>query len=210
MTRCLPGRVARVVERSADRADAAVHHVARADGVGAGLGVADRGSGEQLDRRVIRDLAVLEHAAVAVRRIRAKVDTSVSRTSSGNRVLRAFSASWMSPSLAHAPEPSSSFSEGTPNRITPGTRASTRDSTSCKSPSTVCRPSAASPSFVHAAAATNRGITRSETAMSVSRARPRRAPVRRKRLSRVAGNGTARRLRISRHRRSIAPAPLLR
>ena len=41
-------------QRRADRADAAVHHVARRDDVGAGLGVADRGAREQLERRVVR------------------------------------------------------------------------------------------------------------------------------------------------------------
>ena len=63
-----------VVERLADRADAAVHHVARRDDVGAGLGVADRGAGEQLEAPVVVDVAVDDDAAVAVRRVLAEAD----------------------------------------------------------------------------------------------------------------------------------------
>ncbi len=37
------------VQRAADRADPSVHHVARADGVGTCLGMADRGLREQLE-----------------------------------------------------------------------------------------------------------------------------------------------------------------
>ena len=44
--------------------------------------------------------------------------TSVSSSSSGNRGLSARSACCTMPSSSHAPEPSSSFSSGTPNRIT--------------------------------------------------------------------------------------------
>ena len=42
----------------ADRGDAAVHHVARRDRVGAGLDVRDRGARDQLERGVVVDLAV--------------------------------------------------------------------------------------------------------------------------------------------------------
>ncbi len=57
----------RVRQRLADRAHAPVHHVARADGVGAGVDVADRGPGEELEGRVVVHLAGLrDHAAVAV------------------------------------------------------------------------------------------------------------------------------------------------
>ena len=56
-----------VVERGAQRADAAVHHVARRDDVGAGRGLRDGGAREQLERGVVVDVAVLaQHAAVAV------------------------------------------------------------------------------------------------------------------------------------------------
>src|SRR3972149_2531130 len=47
---------------------APVHHVARRDGVCAGVGVADRGLHEELKRDVVQDLPVLDDAAVAVRR----------------------------------------------------------------------------------------------------------------------------------------------
>ena len=66
--------VALLVELVADRADPAVHHVAGRDHVGAGLGVGDRGLGEQLDRDVVVDLAVADEAAVAVRGVLAEAD----------------------------------------------------------------------------------------------------------------------------------------
>ena len=47
--------------------DAAVHHVARGDHVGAGVGVRDRGLREQLEREVVVDLAVADDAAVPMR-----------------------------------------------------------------------------------------------------------------------------------------------
>ena len=62
------------VERPADRADAAVEHVARADGVGARLGVAHGRLREQLERDVVQDLVALDDAAVAVRRVLAEAD----------------------------------------------------------------------------------------------------------------------------------------
>jgi hypothetical protein len=66
--------VAVLVERGADRGDAAVHHVARADRVGAGGGVRDGRAREQLERRVVVHLVALEHAAVAVRGVFAETD----------------------------------------------------------------------------------------------------------------------------------------
>ena len=62
----------RLRQELADRADAAVHHVAGRDGVGAGLDVADGGPREQLERLVVRDLAVPDHAAMPVRRVLAE------------------------------------------------------------------------------------------------------------------------------------------
>ena len=44
------------------------------DRVGAGLGVGDRGFGQQLDRDVVVDLAVADEAAVAVRGVLAEAD----------------------------------------------------------------------------------------------------------------------------------------
>ena len=55
-----------VVERAADEPDAAVHHVARRHHVGAGLGLRHRHAREDLERRVVDDLAVLQDAVVAV------------------------------------------------------------------------------------------------------------------------------------------------
>ena len=64
-----------VVQRGAERAHAAVHHVARRDGVGAGLGLGDRRAGEQLERLVVVDDAVgAQHAAVAVRGVLAQAE----------------------------------------------------------------------------------------------------------------------------------------
>ena len=63
-----------VVERLANRRDAAVHHVARGHDVGAGLGVAHRGAGQQLEAAVVVHVAVHHHPAVAVRRVFAEAD----------------------------------------------------------------------------------------------------------------------------------------
>ena len=62
-----------LVERGPQRADAAVHHVARRHGVGARLGLGDRGARQQLERLVVVDHAVgAQHAAVAVARVLAQ------------------------------------------------------------------------------------------------------------------------------------------
>ena len=57
-----------LVERTADGADAAVHHVRRRHDVGAGLGVRQRGPHQLLDGGVVEDLLAVQDAAVAVRR----------------------------------------------------------------------------------------------------------------------------------------------
>ena len=62
------------VERAADCGDAAVHHVAGGDDVGAGLGLADGGAGKQLERGIVGDFEIGigavarfdDHAAMAV------------------------------------------------------------------------------------------------------------------------------------------------
>src|SRR4051794_5852525 len=64
----------RVGELGSNCRDAPVHHVARTDGVRAGLHVGDSGARDQLERRVVVDLPALEDAAVAVRRVLAKTD----------------------------------------------------------------------------------------------------------------------------------------
>ncbi len=65
---------AALVERLADGADAAVHHVRRRDDVGAGGGVRDGRSHELLDRRIVGDLVVDDDAAVAVVGVLAQAD----------------------------------------------------------------------------------------------------------------------------------------
>ena len=61
-----------LVERLADGAHAAVHHVRGRDHVRAGLHVRDRGARQQLQRGIVADGAVLHHAAVAVARVLAQ------------------------------------------------------------------------------------------------------------------------------------------
>ncbi len=61
------------VQLGAQRADAAVHHVAGRHGVGARTRVRDGGLGQQLERQVVVHLAVVaHHAAVAVRGVLAQ------------------------------------------------------------------------------------------------------------------------------------------
>ncbi len=62
------------VERGADRADAAVHHVARRDDVRAGARLADGRAREQLERRVVVDRLAVQHAAVPVARVLAQAE----------------------------------------------------------------------------------------------------------------------------------------
>src|SRR6185437_6743298 len=113
--------------------------------------------------------------------------TSVSSSSSGNRGRRARSACWTMPSAIHAPEPSSSFSSGIPNRITDLTPSLNSSSHSRTAPSTVWRVIPGRSSFGSASGATKRGITRSSSEKVVSRTRSRSAPVRRSRRMRVTG-----------------------
>ncbi len=62
----------------ADGADAAVHHVAGRDDVGAGFGVAGGGAGEEFERGVVQDadaaFVALDDAAMAVRHVFAQAD----------------------------------------------------------------------------------------------------------------------------------------
>ena len=58
--------VAGRVERLADGADAAVHHVGGRDDIGAGLGLHDGGPGDLRHRLVVDDLAVAQDAVMAV------------------------------------------------------------------------------------------------------------------------------------------------
>ncbi len=57
---------AALVERAADGADAAVHHVRGRHQIGAGLGLRHRHARQDLERGVVEDLAVLDQPVVAV------------------------------------------------------------------------------------------------------------------------------------------------
>ena len=75
----MPGLVvAGRVERFADGADAAVHHVARRDQIGPGGSVGERGLHEQLDAFVVQDMEMVAvdpgDAAMAVAHVFAKTD----------------------------------------------------------------------------------------------------------------------------------------
>lgn len=67
-----------LIEGLADGADAAVHHIAGGDDIGAGFGVADGGFGEELEGGVILDGPVgaffFDNAAVAVAHVFAEAD----------------------------------------------------------------------------------------------------------------------------------------
>ena len=69
---CEPGRI----EGSADRPNPAVHHVRWRDDIGPCPGVGDGLNGEQLERRVVVDVAVPDHAAVPVVGVLAEADVS--------------------------------------------------------------------------------------------------------------------------------------
>ena len=114
--------------------------------------------------------------------------TSVSRSSSGNRGRSARSARCTIPSSIQAPDPSSSLLSGIPNRITAFTPDRSSSSHSRTTPSTVCRDIAGSCSLASASGATKSGITRSSAESVVSRTSSRSAPVRRRRRSLVVGN----------------------
>ena len=67
--------VARDFQRFADRADAAVHHVARRDDVGAGFGMRQRLLHQRVDGDVVHDVAgVVDDAVLTVRRVRIQRD----------------------------------------------------------------------------------------------------------------------------------------
>ena len=177
----------RLGQLGADRGDAAVHHVARADDVGAGLDVRDRGAREQLERGVVVDLLAAQDAAVAVRGVLAEADVG-EQQQLGEAGRSARSACWTIPSAIQAPEPSSSFSSGMPKRITALTPARSSSSHSRTTPSTVRRDIAGS---ALVAERLGRDEERHHEVVErelVSRTRSRSAPVRRRRRSRVAGN----------------------
>ncbi len=123
--------------------------------------------------------------------------TSVISSSSGKRGRSARSACWTIPSSIQAPEPSSSFSSGMPNRITALTPARTSSSHSRTTPSTVCRAQRGQALVRERLGRDEERHARGRRARPSSRARGRAArPVRRRRRSRVAGNVLIRAKRV--------------
>ena len=169
----------------ADRADASVHHVARRDGVGAGLDVADGRAREQLDRRVVRDLAVpiTPQCPCAVYSHR---QTSVTRTSSGmlgpDRAQRPLD----DPSSSQAPEPR----RPSPRDAEEEQRLAAERRELARLARRVSTESGSSPAAPRSGPSTGRrssGMTKSSRSSRVSRTSPRKASVRRSRRRRVAG-----------------------
>ena len=109
-----------VVERGADRADAAVHHVARGDDVGAGAGLRDGRARQQLERRVVVDAPSARTTPQWPWLVYSHRHRSVITSRSGWASLIARVASWTMPSSSQAPEPSSSLAAGRPNSSTAG------------------------------------------------------------------------------------------
>jgi hypothetical protein len=66
------------IKGGTDGADAAVHHVAWGDEIGAGIGVADGGAGEEIERGIVEDAglrsALIDDAAMAVGGVFAEAD----------------------------------------------------------------------------------------------------------------------------------------
>ena len=110
----------------ADRADAAVHHVARRDGVRPGLDVAGGRADEQLERSRRSTTSPSRSTPQWPWLVYSQRQTSVTSTRSGCSRLSARSACWTIPSSSQAPVASSSFSSGMPKRSTAPTPARTR------------------------------------------------------------------------------------
>ena len=109
-----------LVERLAQEADEAVHHPRRRDHVGAGARVRQRDAAEVLQRGVVVDLAVDDHAAVAVRGVLAEAGVDGDASARATAFLMARMARCTRPSAFQASVPTASFFSGTPNRITAG------------------------------------------------------------------------------------------
>ena len=111
---------AALVERLADRGDAAIHHVRRRDEVGAGHRVRQRRLRELLDGDVVEDLVALDDAAVAVRGVFAEADVGHHEQVAHLALERAHRGLHRRIGIGRG-EPSGSFFSGRPNRITAGT-----------------------------------------------------------------------------------------
>ena len=186
--------MALLVELVADRPDPAVHHVARRDRVGAGLGVGDRRFRQQLDGDVVVDLAVADEAAVAVRGVLAEADVGDHRQVGVGLLQRphrhlhdalvvvgaaAASRPWPRGSRRGASRRPRGWRSRSPRRPAPRSR-------SARSPAST-RPPRAPPRRRRR----TRAGSAARASSSVSRTRPRRASVRRRRRRRVAGKGIA-------------------
>ena len=113
--------------------------------------------------------------------------TSVISTSPGEASRSARSACCTTPSSSHAPDPSSSFSSGIPNRRTARTPSRSSSWASAARPSTACRPSAGKSGLGSVVGPTKSGKTKSSRSSRVSRTSARRRSLRRSRRRRVAG-----------------------
>src|SRR6266853_222445 len=113
--------------------------------------------------------------------------TSVMSTSSGKRGRSTRSARCTIPSSSQAPVACSSFSSGSPKRITAWTPSRTRSSTSRTTSSTVYRAIPGSSLCRSDSGATKSGITNWSRLSRVSRTRARSVGFRRKRRSRTSG-----------------------
>src|SRR5688500_456426 len=129
--------------------------------------------------------------------------TSVIRTSSGCSARRARSARWTIPSSSQAPDPSSSFSSGTPKRISALPPRAASSPASATRSSTEKRLIPGSSWLRTVVGPTKYGITKSSRSSLVSRTSPRRESVRRRRRSRVAGKALTLQGYVSRPRQAV-------
>ena len=129
------------------------------------------------------------HAAVAVRRVLAEADVGEQDELREARPRTARSARWTIPSSSQAPEPSSSFASGMPKRSTRLDRRAPRARPPRATRSSTEKRLIPGSALVRSrsTAPTKSGITKSSRSSRVSRTSARRASVRRRRRSRVAG-----------------------
>ena len=202
-------------------ADAAVHHVGRRDQVGAGPGVRDRhvGRAAAASRRCSTSPVGVEHAAVAVRGVRAEADVGGDRRAPARRRGSRGSPRARGPRRPTSSTPArpSSPAARTAARRRPRPRlrrcasAAASSGDTCATPGRDCRGRR-----TPLPGTTKRGRTNWAGSREVSRTRRRRPSRRRKRRGRVTGNVNAapgvgrpravsplrRRWRLARHRRS--------
>ena len=180
------------VEGAADRADLAVHHPARRDDRGTGVGLGQGDASVEFERRVVVDRAVrTQHAAVPVAGVLIETEVGHQDELVTELVAQRAKRDLRDALGSQAPLPSSSFVDGTPKRMTPPTPTRTNSSTSLRSESTVCWNWPGSDVISRASlspSATKSGATKSSGASVVSATSRRRAGVRRSRRGRSVGN----------------------